>query len=74
MYGEQYISTWLKKNKGKTFLNLITMSDVANAKTLVLNSHEVWEEDLEVREKMAKYTENNRKVSKLLMQTITKIS
>ena len=48
------------------------MSDVAYAKTLILNSHEVWEEELEVRAKMAKYTENTGKVCKLLTQTIRK--
>ena len=48
------------------------MSDVAYAKTLILNSHEVWKEELEVRAKMGKNTEDTGKVYKQLTKTIRK--
>ena len=48
------------------------MSDVPYANTLILNSHEVWEEELEVRVKLTKHTENTGKVCKKLTQTIRK--
>ena len=49
LYGEQYMVQWMKKYKGETVLGLITMSDIAHAKTLIINSHEVWKDKLEVK-------------------------
>ena len=48
------------------------MFDVAYSKTLILNSHEVWKEELEVRKKMAKNNQDNGKVYKQLTKTIRK--
>ena len=54
LYGDKAIKVWMKKNKGKTFLDMITMSDVAYCVALIENSHEVWEEELEVKKEIAK--------------------
>ena len=54
LYGDKAIKAWMKNNKGKTFLDMITMSDVAYCVALVENSHEVWEEELEAKKEIAK--------------------
>ena len=53
-------------------INLITMSDVAYAKALILNSHEIWKKELEVREKMAENSGDGGRVKKKLTKTIRK--
>lgn len=44
LYGKRFIRKWLKSNKGKTILDLVTMSDIAYCLTLVENNCEVWDE------------------------------
>ena len=51
LYGKRAVKKWLKNNKGKSLLDMITMSDVAYCAALVENNHEVWDEELEI-EKM----------------------
>ena len=47
-HGIQYVNKWLKDNKGKTLLHLITASDIAKAVVLMKNNECVWEEDYKV--------------------------
>ena len=51
LYGKRAVKKWLKNNKGKSLLDMITMSDVAYCAALVENNHEIWDEELEI-EKM----------------------
>ena len=50
LYGVHAIRTWLKNNKGKSFLQMISMCDVAYCICLVRNSDHVWKQDKLVRE------------------------
>ena len=45
-YGVQKITKWLKDNKGKSFLDLMTVDDVAWCVVLVENHVEGWERDM----------------------------
>ena len=49
IYGVKMINDWLKKNKGQSFLTMMSMCDVAYCIALVQNSHEVWNQDKEVK-------------------------
>ena len=46
LYMKRAVKKWLSNNKGKLFLDMVTMSGVASA-ALVENIHEVWDEELE---------------------------
>ena len=50
LYGVNAIRTWLKTNKGKSFLHMISMCDIAYCICLVKNSERVWTQDKEVRQ------------------------
>ena len=45
-YGVQKITKWLKDNKGKSFLDLMTVDDVAWCVVLVVNHEKGWERDI----------------------------
>ena len=49
LYGVNAIRTWLKEHKGKTFLDMMTVSDVAYVISLLKNSWCVWDQDLLVK-------------------------
>ncbi len=44
-YGAVNIKNWIKKSRGKTFLDKITPSDIAYCISLIKNSGSVWEQD-----------------------------
>ncbi len=45
LYGVNSIRTWIKANKGKNFLDMMTINDVAYCISLVRNSGAVWSHD-----------------------------
>jgi len=49
VYGARAVSAWLTKNKGKTFLDMITMSDIAYTVAVIENGHERWDESINGR-------------------------
>ena len=49
VYGVRRIRAWLNENKGSTFLDMMTMSDVAFCIMLVHNNIDVWKQDAEIK-------------------------
>ena len=45
LYGCRSIVTWITKNKGKHFLDMVTMSDIAYTVAVIENSYEAWNEE-----------------------------
>jgi hypothetical protein len=45
IYGICMINMWLSKNKGSTFFNLMTISDIAYTVAVLENSYEVWDQE-----------------------------
>jgi hypothetical protein len=45
LYGSRSIINWKTKNKGKYFLDMVTMSDIAYTVAVVENSYEAWNEE-----------------------------
>jgi len=45
LYGSSSIINWKTKNKGKHFLDMVTMSDIAYTVAVVENSYEAWNEE-----------------------------
>ena len=45
LYGSRSIITWITKNKGKHFLDMVTMSDIAYTVAVIENSYEAWDEE-----------------------------
>ncbi len=45
IYGTRVIINWITKNKGKHFLDMVTMSDIAYTVAVIENSYEVWDEE-----------------------------
>ena len=45
LYGSRSIITWISKNKGKHFLDMVTMSDIAYTVAVIENSYEAWDEE-----------------------------
>ena len=64
IYGKRQIRQWLDSNKGSTFLNLLTISDIAYALTLIENSNVYWTQGDEIskmsREESDKYKKKNQ--------------
>ena len=60
IYGQRFIDGWMRKNKGRRFIDMITMSDLAYCIALVENYHEVWIEEIEVRKKIEQLPQNER--------------
>ena len=46
-YGVRAINTWTRENKGKTFLDKMTVDDVTYCVALLQNHEQVWEQDAE---------------------------
>ena len=44
-YGETYIKNWLANEKGKCYLSMITVDDIAYSILLIKNSAHVWRQD-----------------------------
>ena len=42
LYGMNYINHWVKDNKGSSFINLFTTSDVAYTSMVIQGNYEVW--------------------------------
>ena len=51
-YGVNSIRTWLKEHKDKTFLDMMTVSDVAYVISLLKISWRVWDQDLLVKSEL----------------------
>ena len=45
LYGTRSIVNWITKNKGKHFLDMVTMSDIAYTLAVIENSYEAWDEE-----------------------------
>ena len=45
LYGSRSIINWITKNKGKHFLDMVTMSDIAYTIAVIENSYEAWDEE-----------------------------
>ena len=45
LYGSRSIINWIAKNKGKHFLHMVTMSDIAYTVAVIENSYEAWDEE-----------------------------
>ncbi len=45
LYGSRSIVNWKTKNKGKHFLDMVTMSDIAYTAAVVENSYKAWNEE-----------------------------
>ena len=50
LYGKRAIAAWVKKNKGRSFLDMLTMSDVAYSMSIIENSCRVWDQDLSIEQ------------------------
>ena len=48
LYGVNAINKWLKTNTNKSFIDMVTTSDIAYVVSLLRNSKEVWEQDLDI--------------------------
>jgi hypothetical protein len=49
LYGSRSIIKWITKNKGKYFLDMVTMSDIAYTVAVIENSYEAWDEEHEIQ-------------------------
>ena len=49
--GNHHFMQWSKSNRTKTFLNKVTVSDIAYTILVYKNSKEVWKEELQIRAK-----------------------
>ena len=47
LYGVNAINKWLKVNSYKSFMDMVATSDIAYIVSLLWNSKEVWEQDLD---------------------------
>ena len=64
-YGETYIKNWLANEKGKCYLSMITVDDIAYSILLIKNSAHVWRQDYEVKQ-LSTEEQNKYKDSKNL--------
>jgi hypothetical protein len=51
IYGTCSIIAWVTKNKGRPFLDMVTMSDIAYTVAVIENSYKVWDAEHEEKEK-----------------------
>ncbi len=47
--GNHYFLQWSKSNRSKTFLDKVTISDIAYTILVYENTKEVWEEDVQIK-------------------------
>ena len=45
LYGTRSIVNWITKSKGKNFLDMVTMSNIAYTLAVIENSYEAWDEE-----------------------------
>lgn len=55
LYGSRSIISWITKNKGKHFLDMVTMSDIAYTIAVIENSYEAWDEEHGIGEEEEAY-------------------
>ena len=65
LYGCRSIISWITKNKGKHFLDMVTMSDIAYTVAVIENSYAAWDEEHEINnaerhEQQSKTTEDSQ--------------
>ncbi len=48
LYGSRSIINWITKNRGKHFLDMVTMSDIAYTVAVIENSYAAWDEEHEI--------------------------
>mmetsp|Transcript_2927 Transcript_2927/g.6334 ORF Transcript_2927/g.6334 Transcript_2927/m.6334 type:complete len:292 (+) Transcript_2927:843-1718(+) len=48
IYGKRYVASWLKKHRGKSYLDMFTMSDVAFCVTVMKNNCRVWSQEHDI--------------------------
>lgn len=48
-YGWRFVGKWIEKSPGKSVMDMITVSDIAYAITVIENSKEVWEQQEEIK-------------------------
>lgn len=60
VYGVKSVGDWLRNNKGKSFLDMMSMDDVAYCISLVDNSQDCWKQDVEVKAKSKEEQMNHR--------------
>ena len=64
LYGKRQITKWLFKNKGCTYLDMITMSDLSLVASLIKNNFEYWPEQYKIKkmtkEEQQHYKEENQ--------------
>ncbi len=56
IYGTRSIITWVTKNKGRQFLDMVTMLDIAYTVAVIENSYKVWDAEHEEKERVKKRT------------------
>ena len=49
LYGFRSIINWKTKNKGKHFLDMVTMSDIAYTVAVIENSYKAWDAEHEIQ-------------------------
>ena len=64
-YEMRYINLWVEKNQGRSFLDLVTASNVAYVNMIIEGNREVWDQAINISEldaeERAKYRPKNRK-------------
>ena len=64
LYGKRKIDSWSKTNKGKSFLSMITTSDIAYCLTVMVNNYDVWDQWFKIKdhgkEELDKYKVKNQ--------------
>ncbi len=51
IYGTHLIIKWVTKNKGRQFLDMVTMSDIAYTVAVIENSYKAWDAEHKEKEK-----------------------
>ena len=49
LYGSRSIINWITKNKGKLFLDMVTMSDIAYTVAVIENTYKARDEEHEIQ-------------------------
>ena len=49
LYGSRSIINWITKNKGKYFLDMVTMSDIAYTVAVIENTYKARDEEHEIQ-------------------------
>ena len=49
LYGKRHIKNWAEKNRGSSFIDMITSSEISYSIVLIENSKEVWDQEHVIR-------------------------